>query len=103
MLQGRPAASDNGVVCWRRGPAPAQWVARGSVHRARMEAGAVSHALTGLWIVNTGSASQVSVVVVYATGGWTVVRKGKVELYSQAGARHLVVPVFSVGPGGARN
>ena len=40
-----------------------------------MEATTVGHALTELWIVNTGSTSEVSVVVVYATGGWTVLER----------------------------
>ena len=57
----------------------------GSVLWARMEVTAVGHALIELWIGNTGSSSQVFVVVVYATGGWTVLERVRLSCTPERG------------------
>ena len=58
---------------------------RGSVLWATMEVTAVGHALIELWIGNTGSSSQVFVVVVYATGGWTVLERVRLSCTPEHG------------------
>ena len=71
---------------------------RGSVVWTRMEAGALSHALTRFWISNTESSSEVSAVVIYITGGWTVLEEpGRVVLLDECQTRGNTSVVRDLG------
>ena len=72
----------------------------GSVVWARLEAAAVSHAFTRLWISNTGSSSEVSAVVIYTTGGWIVLEEpGRVVLPDESKTRGYTSVVRDMGEG----
>ena len=56
---------------------------RGSQTRAVMEGSAARRVIKEVRGIKTGIAGQVSEVVAWATGGYILVREGKVELYSR--------------------
>ena len=70
----------------------------GSGLQARTEVMTVNHALVEPWISNTGSSSEVSAVVIYTTGGWTVLEEpGRVVLPNEGRTLGYTSVVRSMG------
>ena len=75
------------MTSWRDSSGPRQRQSRrpcGSAVWAVMERRPATRVLTGIWSIWPGIVNQESVVAVLATGGWFLVKDGKVKFYSRA-------------------